>query len=411
MKNLQPTVTTYTVTERAERIYNGVLDIFDYIKSNDVTTPLELARDQVRRIPTRSGNVLIPGAGIGTYILACILEGFSPNQVTAIELNPSYSRLGSGMFSRFGVTYLSGDYLTFNPTMKFDVIIGNPPYQDSSNAAANNKLWMKFIFLSLNLLKDDGYLSFVTPRSFVGATKVPGQIRTLLSTDYSLLQVNHDADSYFKVSVEICSWLAVKQPYKGSTIVTEGSHIRQIDLRTDLPIIRDKYAPNAIAEKIHSIVKKDSTVKLKPVFIESVLEEDFNGKYKVYYSGRNKFYQSNQRLETRGKWKIAFSFSATYKQWFVTQDDVIRTNRMILVDNPDEGVEIGETFMNPVLDFYMNTWRKTSGYTPAIKNKDCLPDIRGMSNEEVKTLFELTDEEYTYIMDNHKPYPNIQRVL
>jgi hypothetical protein len=410
MKTLQPTLTPYTVTERASKIYSGVLDIFDYNCSSDVVTPVDLAREQLKGIPIR-GTLCVPGAGIGSYVLAALLEGFEPKNIYAIELDPAYHGLGSGIFSRFGVNYICEDFLTWNPKMKFDVVIGNPPYQDSNNAARNNKLWMKFIFLSLELLKDNGYLSFVTPRSFVGATKIPAQIRKLLSSDYSLLEVNHNADIYFKVGVKICSWLAVKQPYQESTLVTEGSHSWKINLKKDLPLVRDKFIPNAIAEKIYSIIEKDSTVKLKTVFVDSSLKEKTGGNYRVYYSGRNKFYYSDEKLETHGKWKIAFSFSATYKQWFVTRDDVIKTNRMILVETPEEGVEIGNTFMSPILAFYMDTWRKTAGYTPAIKNKDCLPDIRGMTDQQVKELFELTDEEYGYIIDNHVPYKSIQRVI
>jgi predicted RNA methylase len=411
METLLSTAPTYTVVERANRIYNGVLDIFDYNASNDVTTPLDLARDQVRQIPTRSGNVLIPGAGIGTYALACLLEGFAPNQITAVELNRSYSRLGFGVFSRFGVNYVQADYLSWNPDMKFDVIIGNPPYQDDSNAAKNNKLWMKFIHKSLELLNDDGFLGFVTPRSFVGRTQQPAKIRNILSTECSLLEVNHDADAYFKVGVDICYWLAQKTPYQGVTKVTENKKSYSINLLEDLPLTQSKKISDSIAEKIYEVVKKDSTLKLKTESNAEELPFDANGVHKVYTSGRNKFFTSNDTSSTHGKWKVAFSYSATYKGWFVTQNDVVGSNKIVYVDSPEDGVEIGNTLLNPIIAFYLDSWRKTAGYTPAVKNNDCLPDVRGMDTNQIKQLFNLTDEEYSYIECNHVPYKDVERVL
>lgn len=411
MNHLQSNVADYTVTEKATRLYNGVVDIFDWRSSNDVVTPFELALKQVRELPTRAGNVLVPGAGIGTYILALLQEGFKPEQITAVELDPAYSRLGYGIFNRFGINYVTADFTSWHSDMQFDVIIGNPPYQDSSNAAKNNKLWMKFTFLGLSLLKPGGYMSFVTPRSFVGRTLQPAKIRALLTGDYSLLKVNHDADSYFKVGVDICYWVASKLPYEGVTNVVEGNKGRVIDLREELPLLVAKKQQDGIAEKINEIVKRDSTVRLNSVANEVEFAPAEDGKYKVYTSGRKKFYFTNEVPNNAGQWKVAYGYSATYKGWFVTRDAVAGSHRMVYVETPEEGVAIGETLMHPVMMFYLDNWRKTAGFTPAIKNKGCLPDIRGLTDSQIQQLFELTDEEWAYIYSAHKAAKELPRVI
>jgi hypothetical protein len=195
------------------------------------------------------------------------------------------------------------------------------------------------------------------------------------------------------------------------TEVTEGSNTVAVDLRKELPLIEKNKFGDSLAEKINSIVKRTETKTL------DILCEEFNflpeegGEHKVYTSGRNKFYLTNSDSESRGKWRVVFSFSATYKGWFVTQDDAEGFNRVVYVSSPEEGIEIGNTLLHPVISFYLDTWRKTAGFTPAIKNQGCLPDIRGLIDEEVKLKFELTDEEYDYIQNSHKPYKSVLRVL
>ena len=106
-----------------------------------------------------------------------------------------------------------------------------------------------------------------------------------------------------------------------------------------------------------------------------------------------------------------FSFSATYKQWFITTQNVSGSNLYIEVSSVEEGLAIGNSLMHPVVMFYVDTWRRTAGYCPAIKNNGALPDVRNLSDKEITQRFKLTDEEYSYIMSSYVPYKSIDRVL
>jgi hypothetical protein len=108
---------------------------------------------------------------------------------------------------------------------------------------------------------------------------------------------------------------------------------------------------------------------------------------------------------------VVFSFSATYKQWFVTDQNVSGTNVYVPVTSVEEGLEIGESLMHPIITYYIDNWRRTAGFCPAIKNNGALPDVRGFSTEDLIDKFELTDEEYEYIQNNHQPYKSLPRVL
>jgi len=163
--------TAYTIQQRATIIYRTVVDIFDWDRSSDCVTPFELALKQLEGVDA-TGTLCVPGAGIGTYVLAALQKGFSPESITAIEFDEKYFELGSSMFSRFGVNYILADYLTWNPNMQFDVIIGNPPYQGGAfGKSVYKSLWPLFWAKSLELTKDDGYVSLITPNTWCGPSK------------------------------------------------------------------------------------------------------------------------------------------------------------------------------------------------------------------------------------------------
>jgi len=159
---------TYTMTERATVIYNTVLDVFNWNQTSDCVTPLELAQSQFQGVPT-TGELCIPGAGIGTYVIAALQAGFSPEKITAVEIDPMYFELGSGMFKRLGVNYVHTDFLTWEPNMKFDVVVGNPPFQNGGNSA----FYTMFFRRTGELLKPGGYFSLVSP-SKAGAKYTKG---------------------------------------------------------------------------------------------------------------------------------------------------------------------------------------------------------------------------------------------
>jgi hypothetical protein len=60
-----------------------------------------------------------------------------------------------------------------NQYMKFDVIVGNPPYQINSSISNKRaeKHWPSFINLSVKILKNDGYLCLITPTSWLSGSK------------------------------------------------------------------------------------------------------------------------------------------------------------------------------------------------------------------------------------------------
>ena len=126
--------------------------------------------------------------------------------------------------------------------MKFDVIIGNPPYQNDKESgnkrgSGYKALWYEFSKQSINMLKDGGIISFITPESaFSGSDK----FTSLLSgkdTKVDLDYVEFNLKSQFKgIHQDICRWIA--QP-KQSNVITQIADGREIDLINATLVTKD----------------------------------------------------------------------------------------------------------------------------------------------------------------------------
>jgi predicted RNA methylase len=402
---------SYTTIERSSRIYNTVAEVFNYSKNSDIVTPIELVRQQVSTVkPT--DRVCVPGAGIGTHVLALIERGVEPKNIFAVEIDSKYYELGSNMFQRFGVNYVHADFLTWQPEMQFDVIIGNPPYQDASTASHDKKLWTKFFDRSLELLTAGGILSFVTPNSLVGRTRLPAKRRIQLSTIYSLESIDHTTNSYFpQVGVDVCSWVVKKIPYGGATQVIDSGGARVVDLCEELPVPMTTKIVDDLVEKIRDGIGPHGVPELKRQYNDIDQTPTEEGSFVNYYSGRHKSFRTNDTCKNTGQLKVVFSFSATYKQWFITDQNVSGTNVYVTVTSVEEGVEIGESLMHPIITYYIDNWRRTAGFCPAIKNNGALPDVRGLSTEDLIDKFSLTTEEVELIYGSYSPYKEVSRVI
>jgi hypothetical protein len=83
------------------------------------------------------------------------------------KLSVQYAKNKYKLVATLGV----GDFLTKDfTTMKFDVVVGNPPF--SEKAKASDKLWAKFIAKAMPLINQDGILAFITPSGWTSSTNM-----------------------------------------------------------------------------------------------------------------------------------------------------------------------------------------------------------------------------------------------
>ena len=151
---------------------------------------------------------------------------------------------------------------------KFDIIIGNPPYQNPSKAMSKvggaNSFWRKFLKLSFHLVAEDGYVSMVCPGFPAGAQDIGHH----LTNNTPLLLIN-DARHYFEVGTDI-KWWIVQQGRHNKPFIVDGE-------------IWDDINNDPTYPKLYYSIKH-KTLDTHPLF-ECVTELDYktNG-FKDYYS-------------------------------------------------------------------------------------------------------------------------------
>jgi len=156
-------------------------------------TPKELIDDMLDKLPEDvwyDPNLkwLDPANGIGNFpmvVYSRLMESLKNirglkdkkkrhdhiigNMLYMVELNPRNVEISKRIFGEEANIYC-GDFLKEDEKFEFkefNIIIGNPPFQDKQNAVnkrgGGDLLWNKFILSSLKILVKDGYLCFIHP--------------------------------------------------------------------------------------------------------------------------------------------------------------------------------------------------------------------------------------------------------
>lgn len=134
---------------------------------------------------SKSIRILEPSVGVGNFI-PYIFKAFSSYDLVELDLlDIDINSLENikkiikliGIPNNFKINYINKDFFDYEPSNKYDLIIGNPPYGNVSTDRSNtyriehsysqtNNLFILFMEKSLKISKQ---LSFIIPKSFLSA--------------------------------------------------------------------------------------------------------------------------------------------------------------------------------------------------------------------------------------------------
>jgi site-specific DNA-methyltransferase (adenine-specific) len=290
---------------------------------------------------------------------------------------------------------------------KFDVVVGNPPYQRSTTKA--HKLWIDFIELGMKI--SCKYMLYVVPSlMFDGNTQKISNLKLKLWKNFEYAEFLNN-QKYFNVGEKICWFFGnLINPSELLKYKTIDGEIFEVNKNKVSVIYRDE---TSVLEK--SIIKKiecskDKRLKFvsdyensdgyatpKYLIERKIIQKEKSEEYCIefYHSGANRFYTNNNH-KFGGKLKVCLNFSSSYKNMFYGYGVIGKQVEGILVESEDDALKMINTLKKKIFVFFIEK-EKNGGFNTGIGKLPALDFSRPWTDKELYEYFCLTQEEIDYI--------------
>ena len=297
--------------------------------------------------------------------------------------------------------------------MKFDVVLGNPPYQDSNKVSENRKntnkpLWYLFVEAIPQLITERGTVAFVTPTSWIQPTSLIH--KSIASKKLTYVKVYNK--SPFNVGTTTSYWIqapngADKVEFAtdtDSTIIKLQHHemsllpVKTTNFLLALSILKklvtDGASIPAIATTFHHSHSKPTIVRR---------DKDRFFCYPVFHTHQQTLW-TNTPNELHGLPKVIVSKTGTFNKTYYDEKSSISQGAVaLLVKDSTEGNNLINLLQQNVYKFINDSLRAHSTVpTPVLKNLPMVDLSRSWTDEELYKHFNLTLDEIKLIEETIK---------
>ena len=395
----------------------------------EVQTPNELAQEMINKLPEEifisdKTTFLDPCFGSGTYLKEIALKlrkyGHSKENINSrlIGVEKSIRFINKiQQLQGFNPTLIHADFLKYDfKDMKFDVVVGNPPYNgDGGNSTG--KLWVKFVDFGIKLLTPKGKLLFVTPNTWINGT----------SKNYTSFKENKVLFAKFYEQNPFSSQIGTSTSYfvienstsNGEKIPTQYQDKNNKVISFDLDYVNGVSIPTkiidprafSILEKVVDFnsplpIKHDSRLhtqyKLKyfnPTPSTQTPEKAFHSNRITHYFNFNDVKFTPQQIEEHKSLKVIIPKMAVSKTAFITSNQsTTQDGRWIVVKDHNEGEKIVKFIKSNLIQFVDRISRISQGSNNKLWTS--LKDIRNLTwdtDQDLYEHFKLTQEEIDLI--------------
>ena len=354
--------------------YDDVLnkDRASFKSSNDEPTPISCIEEMIKKIPTSFWNrdlenvkILDPVCGNGNFHSVIynklIKKNISPKNILEnilyfndVDLNRTTMINTIFEENNYNLNVTTEDYLEYNESQQFDLIVANPPYAkllpNGKRASKNHNLIKPFLEKSLKLLKPNGYLLFITPDNWMSYADRNTLIEKLTSLQILYLNI-HTAKKYFKKIGSSFTWYIIKNCPGKRKFTVEGIR-KGVPYKSKVKSEVRKYIPLVYNDLIQSILHKtlDSDLPKFKVETSSDLhkytkkhlistEQDEDHPYRLIHTPKQTVYASRPHKYQSG-YKVFISTTSYYSVGVdncgMTQsiafircgDDIVKANKI-----------------------------------------------------------------------------------
>jgi hypothetical protein len=374
----------------------------------EVFTPIGLVKEMLDKIPEEvwrnpDSVFLDPCMGKGTFLIEIVdrlmyIYGYTENdaksRVYGYDIRVKYINY----LQRRGFTNVRHkDFLSEIIKMKFDAIVGNPPYQNINSESDAGKLYIDITKKTLELLKDGGIISFLTPETIVRDGRNKFNIKNISGLSY----VNHNVNKYFNVGIKIISWM-VNKSYNGNVSVVNKDGTTDLREISNSLMDRTELVGIQIFERLKQQKSKLFVVDQSATgFTETFSEGLFAINKNV---NKNKISFTKVRPKLYGKRKLVISMSSSYSIDLVhdSYDDFGELHVMLdITDYNEQQIDNIKNFLfNPICVQICNKYKKLykKGFNSMLYLFPQIDTNKEYNNEDVASLFCLTNDEVGYLL-------------
>ncbi len=408
-------------------------------------TKIELIEEMLSKIPDdkfKDPNLtwLDPCAGIGNFPVVLLnklmigLIDIIPDEserynhimtkmIYMIEIQESSANKILDLFGS-NINLHKGSFLSVLEGMpeKFDFIIGNPPYEkmvlEGKRSSKNDNLWSSFIEKGMDLLKENGYLLFITPQAWMSPTS---KLLKNYFLKYNLVYLNiQECARFFKVGSKFSYYLinktTVKSPTKVVSYYPGSVNLKKITIENEVFIDNNmKFIPQIISGEIISILNKtvfNDNLKKFAVNYDSDLHKftkknllsdnkDDVFKYRIIHTPKQTIWASRPH-KNQSLIKVFIPLTTYYESIII--DDCGNTQGMGYIITKDKlnAEKIKKVLLSDLYRFIANITRWSNFNVPEVMKS--LPEINiddysieSLNNEKIYSLFNINKEEIDFI--------------
>ena len=181
-------------------------------------------------------------------------DDYIRSHVFAFMENDVYLNYVQVKYPNIPVTF---DIYNEDNNMKFDVLVGNDPYQEQVGPKKTEPLWNKFFFKRMSLLKDGGYLTLIHPSGWRNITGKFKDVQTMIkSKKVKFLSIHNEKDGMNTFGAETRYDYYVLQNVSNdgseTTIRFQDGEIKNIVLD------KMEFIPNGGIDLLDRLIAKDS---------------------------------------------------------------------------------------------------------------------------------------------------------
>jgi len=424
--------------------YSEVLNKEKLKTTNDEPTPIGCVEEMVSKIPDElwkrdNLKILDPCCGNGNFFIviffllmkSCsqddkirltrryILENILHFNDINIERLNNVSKIFCG--DEYNLRLSSIDYQQFDKTNKYDLIVANPPYaklmEDGRRASKNHNLIHSFLSISLDLLKPNGYILFISPNNWMSLSDRNVIVKRMTSLQMIHLNIEN-AKKWFPKIGSSFTWYIVQNTNTRNDFVVEGVW-KKIEYKNILPSYTIDFIPLFYTPIVLQILKKtilnDSIPKFivqtssdlhkttKKNLLSNVQTESYP--YRIIHTPKQTIYSSRPHKFQNGI-KLFISTTDKYKLFIEENVGMTQSIAFILYKTWDEAYKYKKILEHPLYVFLNNICRWGNFNNIRILQRFPIPHIVSQPiesasrnyDDDIYSSFKITSQEQEHIL-------------